>query len=196
MRRLRDEFGLSPTGRAAKTTFAILGKLRRESVRLSQIQDVAGCRVIVPDVPAQDELVRALVLAFESASVIDRRERPSYGYRAVHLVVLVDGKTVEVQVRTAAQQLWAEISERLSDRFGIEVKYGEGGEPARSFLVTASEAVDLIGAAETMLAELNAFASTSSVAAAVQIQIEEGDRALKSLRARLQQLLTFFQRVE
>lgn len=118
MRRLRDEFGLSPTGRAAKSTFAILGKLRRESVRLSQIQDVAGCRVVVPDVPAQDKLVRRLAAEFDlnPSMIVDRRERPSHGYRAVHLVVTLHGRTVEIQVRTTAQQLWAEMSERLSVR--------------------------------------------------------------------------------
>jgi putative GTP pyrophosphokinase len=44
---IRDNLGLEPTGRPAKSTGAILAKLRRERIRLTQIQDIAGCRIIV-----------------------------------------------------------------------------------------------------------------------------------------------------
>lgn len=40
---------LEPTGRPAKSTESLVEKLRRESVRLVQVQDIAGCRVVVPD---------------------------------------------------------------------------------------------------------------------------------------------------
>ena len=39
------ERGQSPTARLAKSTLSIVEKLRRESIRLSQMQDIAGCRV-------------------------------------------------------------------------------------------------------------------------------------------------------
>ena len=42
---IREEVGLEPTGRPAKSTKSIIDKLRRESLRLSQMQDIAGCRV-------------------------------------------------------------------------------------------------------------------------------------------------------
>src|SRR5439155_22940423 len=48
-RRIRSELGLEPTGRPQKTATTIPGKLRRQSIRLSQIQDIAGCRIVVPD---------------------------------------------------------------------------------------------------------------------------------------------------
>lgn len=187
MRRLRDEFGLSPTGRAAKSTFAILGKLRRESVRLSQIQDVAGCRVVVPDVPAQDKVVRRLTAEFElnSGTIVDRRERPSHGYRAVHLVVTIGGRAVEIQVRTTAQQLWAEMSERLSDRFGVEVKYGGGGEVVRAALDVASEAVGRLGDAETRVEQLRERTGTlvdTSSASATRALLDGSDRELEAMR--------------
>ena len=38
--------GLAPTGRFPKTTPSIEQKLRRESIRLSQMQDIAGCRIM------------------------------------------------------------------------------------------------------------------------------------------------------
>lgn len=43
---IRDELNLSPTGRPAKSTGSIIDKLKRESIRLSQIQDIAGCRYL------------------------------------------------------------------------------------------------------------------------------------------------------
>src|SRR5438105_427944 len=51
---LRESLGLAPTGRFAKTTTSISEKLRREHVRLTQIQDIAGCRVVVKDIATQD----------------------------------------------------------------------------------------------------------------------------------------------
>ena len=44
------QHGELPTGRLAKSTLSIVEKLRRESIRLSQMQDIAGCRVVVVDV--------------------------------------------------------------------------------------------------------------------------------------------------
>src|SRR5437762_4603232 len=41
---IRDQLGLEPTGRQEKTTPSIKAKLRRQSIRLSQMQDIAGCR--------------------------------------------------------------------------------------------------------------------------------------------------------
>jgi ppGpp synthetase/RelA/SpoT-type nucleotidyltranferase len=37
--------------------------------------------------------------------VMDRRKNPSYGYRAVHVIVMTQGASVEIQVRTALKDL-------------------------------------------------------------------------------------------
>jgi ppGpp synthetase/RelA/SpoT-type nucleotidyltranferase len=84
--------------------------------------------VVVPDITKQDLAVDSLMSAFSKATVVDRRETPSYGYRAVHVIVEISGKTVEIQVRTRFQHIWAEISEKYADLYGSEIKYG-GGEP-------------------------------------------------------------------
>src|SRR6266850_1780937 len=55
--RIRDQLGLEPTGRLAKSTISIIDKLRRERTRLSRMQDIAGCRLVVPDIQTQDEVV-------------------------------------------------------------------------------------------------------------------------------------------
>jgi GTP pyrophosphokinase len=96
--RITDELRLDPTGRAAKTTKAIIEKLRREKTRLTQMQDIAGCRVITKTLLDQDRIVAQLQQMFDS-EVVDRRYRPSHGYRAVHVIVKQFEKLVEIQVR-------------------------------------------------------------------------------------------------
>lgn len=85
---VRRQLGLEPTGRPAKSTTSIAEKLRRESIRLSQIQDIAGCRLLVSDITEQDRVVSSLVGLFPGSSVVDRRQRPSHGYRAVHVIAI------------------------------------------------------------------------------------------------------------
>ena len=43
--RIRNALKLEPSGRPAKSTTSIVEKLRRETIRLSQMQDIAGCRL-------------------------------------------------------------------------------------------------------------------------------------------------------
>ncbi len=57
---IRRELKVDPTGRRAKSTTSIAEKLRRESIRLSQIQDIAGCRLIVPEISDQEHMTAAL----------------------------------------------------------------------------------------------------------------------------------------
>ena len=138
---IREQLGLEPTGRPAKSTTSILEKLLRESIRLSQIQDIAGCRVIVDGVLEQETVIASLREVFRGASVIDRRVKPSYGYRAVHVIPKIEGKTIEIQVRTKLQHLWAELSEKLSDVIDPSIKYGGGDGTLRSALEIISKSV-------------------------------------------------------
>jgi len=132
--RIRQEFDLEPTGRPSKSTSSIVEKLQRESVRLSQIQDIAGCRLVVDDIDSQDAVVGRLARVFSGARVIDRRNQPSHGYRAVHVIVDIDDKSIEILVRTMLQHLWAELSEKLSDFVDPMVEYGGGSEVVRDIL--------------------------------------------------------------
>jgi ppGpp synthetase/RelA/SpoT-type nucleotidyltranferase len=133
------------TGRLAKTPRSIIEKLRRESsgpshLKLTRIQDIAGCRVVVPDCDAQDRLVALIKSSgFTKIRVIDRRLTPSHGYRAVHVVVESGGKPVEIQIRTWLQDFWANLSEKLSDRFDSRIKYGGGDTLVQEYLLAWSE---------------------------------------------------------
>jgi ppGpp synthetase/RelA/SpoT-type nucleotidyltranferase len=51
----------------------------------------------------------------------------------------VGGKRVEIQVRTAPQQAWAELSEKLSDVVDRALKYGGGDQRFVSLLTITSE---------------------------------------------------------
>jgi len=92
---IRDTAELEPTGRPAKSTTSIIEKLRRETIRLSQMQDIAGCRLVVPNLLVQNQLVERLKSVFPKAVVVDRRKQPSFGYRAVHIIATARNKPIE-----------------------------------------------------------------------------------------------------
>lgn len=113
-----------------KTTTTIRQKLEREvSMGMKGMRDIAGARITgALNRRQQDELGRLLVTAFASEGrapqLIDRRTNPSHGYRALHVVVHVDDLPVEVQIRTAWQNAWAQLVEKLGDVWGRGLRYG------------------------------------------------------------------------
>lgn len=123
---LQDDLGLASTSRV-KTIGTLLEKLRRmRSLALSQMQDIAGTRVVVEGGRlVQDDVLQRIVKRFPDNKVVDRRQQPTFGYRAVHVIVRVGGRQVEVQVRTDLQDAWANFFERLADSWGRQIRYGE-----------------------------------------------------------------------
>jgi ppGpp synthetase/RelA/SpoT-type nucleotidyltranferase len=117
------------------------------------MQDIAGCRVVVDDIPKQSDAIEALGKIFESMVIIDRRKKPSHGYRAVHVVVKLRGQPIEIQVRTALQHMWAELSEKLSDVVDPAIKYGGGRDPFRTILANTSSLVERVEAEEQRLTD-------------------------------------------
>ena len=131
---VRNATQLDPTGRPAKSTTSIIEKLRRETIRLSQMQDIAGCRLVVPSLLMQNQLVERLKSVLPKAVEVDRRKRPSFGYRAVHIIATARNKPIEIQLRTEFQHLWAQLSEKLSDVLNPAIKYGGGDSDAQNVL--------------------------------------------------------------
>jgi GTP pyrophosphokinase len=184
---VRKATQLEPTGRPAKSTTSIIEKLRRETIRLSQMQDIAGCRLVVEDVPAQDSIVAQLKAALPDAVLVDRRKQPSYGYRAVHIIAKVLGRPVEIQIRTELQHLWAQLSEKLSDVVDSAIKYG-GGEPEVQMIM--SEGSEIIGEMDELEIELASLKQREGEASELQEQkgaIEEFVRLKKKVREQLEQ---------
>lgn len=153
VRAIRDELELEPTGRAKSNT-SITEKLRREHIRLTQMQDIAGCRIVVADSVAQGRVVTQMVDRFPVHAIFDRRREPSHGYRAVHMVVAVGEKQVEIQARTQLQHLWAELSEKMSDVVDPSIKYGGGDDKIRSMLSDMSAAIKVVELREQELGEV------------------------------------------
>jgi ppGpp synthetase/RelA/SpoT-type nucleotidyltranferase len=85
------------------------------------MQNIAGCRLVVRDVGDQDRMVNKLVAALPESTVIDRRQRPTHGYRAVHVIATLHGKSIEIQIRTRLQDLWAQLSEKMADEVGRDL---------------------------------------------------------------------------
>lgn len=128
--RLREGLGIVPTSRV-KNTETILEKLRRGGGSgLKSIQDLVGMRIVGDfDRRGQGELVERVVALFgdgeRAPKVVDRRAEPMHGYRAVHVIVFPHDAPIEVQVRTEWQHEWAEFFEKLADRVGRGIRYGE-----------------------------------------------------------------------
>jgi putative GTP pyrophosphokinase len=183
--------GIEPMQRAAKSTQAILEKLRRQSTRLGSIQDIAGCRLTVSDCQTQAAAVAALMSRFPDAAVKDRRVDPSHGYRAVHLIVRHEGFRIEIQVRTVLQHTWALMSEMLADDFGNDVKYGGGPSEVRQIVQELSESIAEEEALEFELSQLEAriAAEGERVPNGVGHTRMLCDARLSATRARLNELM-------
>ena len=159
------------SGRAMKSSRSIIAKLQRQRhLRLSQMQDISGCRLVVSGSDTMELLasvfrpgtrqdLEGLGPPIRLDAVDDRRGGGTSGYRALHWIVVVGEKRVEVQIRTQAQHVWANISEKLADRFGDEIKYG-GDIPGKPYVRRTLDAlsemlrqIDDAEAAATLLGE-------------------------------------------
>jgi putative GTP pyrophosphokinase len=182
MSTIHNNPSLEPTGRPAKSTASIIDKLRRETIRLSQIQDIAGCRIVVADLRSQESALASLSQLFPGARIVDRRQASSYGYRAVHLIPRIDDYPIEIQLRTALQHLWAELSEKFADLTVPEVKYGGGPDEVRSLLAQLTEGIVGLEALEAQLGALEAQLE------ALKSHQEDLEAQLEALQARQEAL--------
>ena len=129
-----------PDGGRMKRPESIIAKLRRDPhIRLSRMQDIAGCRLVSADKAQQDKTYARLQSDFAICRAYDLRESPHSGYRAVHVVIRCDDKFVEVQVRTENQRRWARFSE-MATAYDSAVKYGGGDCDIRRALDALSDA--------------------------------------------------------
>ncbi len=54
------------------------------------------------------------------------RDPNESGYPAIHLVVLQNGRRIEIQLRTPWQDMWAQSTEEDTARLGLGLKFGLG----------------------------------------------------------------------
>jgi hypothetical protein len=96
---------------------SIIRKLREEpSMRLTQMQDIGGCRAVLNRVEEVEQLVELHEQDSKRIRKYDYIANPKLdGYRGVHLRVQYEGgqeskhngQLIEIQVRTRAQHAWA-----------------------------------------------------------------------------------------
>ena len=126
LKMLKGKLKLVITKRKRKTRQSIVDKLcRQKKLRLSQMQDIAGCRIVVQGgAQLSCQINEQLVNAFEKNQLkIKPKTRNKDGYRAIHLIVKINKKFYEIQLRTLAQDIFANLVERLSDKDNT-LKYG------------------------------------------------------------------------
>ena len=105
-----------------KDPYSILQKLTRKSVKLKEITDIIGFRIIVNE---QDECYTALKLIQEIYKVIPEKYRDyidkpkTNGYRSLHTVILLGsyGLPVEIQIRTRGMHNIAENGRAAHSRY-------------------------------------------------------------------------------
>lgn len=109
-------------GMRLKREDSIRAKLTREpTMKLSKMQDIGGCRVILPNMSDVDALI-ALYANDEGVKVTDYVKTPRVsGYRGKHIIWRFDGDDydyrpmrIEIQVRTEVQHSWATAVEVCS----------------------------------------------------------------------------------
>ncbi|HGH6232230.1 TPA: RelA/SpoT domain-containing protein, partial [Neisseria meningitidis] len=118
---LREYIGEYYIAQRLKRKPQIIRKLNRLSVRLTQLQDIGGCRIIVPTNRDVDKIYKFLSskkdnLDFLIKKVTDYREkgRDDSGYRALHIIIERENLNFELQIRSRIQHYWAESIEKTS----------------------------------------------------------------------------------
>jgi len=122
-----------------KRTNSIIRKLQRKKnygMDLTRMSDIAGLRVIVNDIKDQNIVIESIKLNLQIDKIYDYRETEQ-NYRSVHLVLRENNKYLEIQIRTVAQQTWADESEG----FGEHAKQGFYSDEVGSYLKILSDVV-------------------------------------------------------
>ena len=127
---------------------SILKKLKRyPSMKLSQMQDIAGCRAIVKNA----KIARKIYEDHYSKSRLEHKKvrEDDYvanpkgdGYRSFHVVyeTMYNGMRVEVQIRSKLQHLWATSVEVVDFFTRSPIKLGQGDPAWADFFKFVSSA--------------------------------------------------------
>lgn len=141
------------TAQRLKRVPSIIKKLNRkyekgsETMRLTQMQDIAGCRAVMPNVGQAQELYTNHYINGDLKHIkVNEKDYISNpkedGYRSIHIVYkyysdkgknTYNGLLVEVQIRSRLQHIWATAVETVGFFTGNAIKSNEGDENWESF---------------------------------------------------------------
>lgn len=129
------------TGARIKRMASVREKLRRLTTKLSQLQDLGGCRGVVSSVTDVDRLVSQIKGSTRHTLIreVNYMTRPrESGYRSHHLIFAFKprnreeepfaGRHIEMQVRSRLQHSWATAVEAIGLYIGQDLKAGNGAD--------------------------------------------------------------------
>jgi ppGpp synthetase/RelA/SpoT-type nucleotidyltranferase len=139
---------------------SIIKKLNRRyggqkaTMKLTQMQDIAGCRAVMSTVELAQTLYREYYLRGDlKHKRVNEKDYITYpkkdGYRSIHLVYryhsdkgkdVYNGLLVEVQIRSKLQHVWATAVETVGFFIGQALKSNEGAEEWNEFFRLVSSA--------------------------------------------------------
>ena len=142
-----------------KRQFSIIKKIKRSanensgSTKLSRMQDIAGCRIVLPNITLMNKLRDDVIQQIPSKKIKenDYIKQPKLdGYRGIHLVYRYDTTTevnkfyngffVEIQLRTQLQHLWATAVETVDLFTRQALKSNQGEQKWMDFFKLVSSA--------------------------------------------------------
>jgi putative GTP pyrophosphokinase len=119
---------------------------RETGLSLDRMQDIGGCRVVVPSIEDAYALQDRLVRRHPEARVRDYIKEPRVsGYRAIHVIAEYGRsprKRVEIQIRTTRMHEWADMVERMSGALGVNYKQ-DGDHPFQRWARLLAEVMRL-----------------------------------------------------
>ncbi|MBU1702844.1 RelA/SpoT domain-containing protein [Patescibacteria group bacterium] len=142
--------------RRLKRVSSILNKLKRDQtskMKMSRMQDIGGCRSVLPSIDKVNELVelygksRGLKHKLSNKKDYIKNPKPD-GYRSFHLVYKYysdkseeyDGLLIEIQIRTNLQHYWATAVETVDHFTRQAIKSNEGEKEWMDFFKLVSSA--------------------------------------------------------
>ncbi|WP_285401115.1 RelA/SpoT domain-containing protein [Luteibacter sp. ME-Dv--P-043b] len=140
-----------------KRLWSIMAKLERETgMSLSRMQDIGGCRAVMPNVQAvyalRDRLIRSS-MRHELRRHTDYIANPkTSGYRGIHLIYLYksdrsqvyNNLSIEVQIRSRLQHAWATAVETVGTFLQQSLKASQGSAEWLEFFEVVSRALSFI----------------------------------------------------
>ena len=131
---------IDEVGARLKTAGSVVAKLRAQQIGLTEITDIGGVRVVFPSL-VDIEQMHDRIPAGQIARVKDYRESSTKrGYRALHLILRGDDeRMIELQIRSQIHNIWANLSERLHQGTGHDIKHASGPDDLLQMLEALSE---------------------------------------------------------
>lgn len=138
----------------AKSIIIKLGRFH--GMKLSRIEDIGGCRVVLPNVELARKLTEQYISKNKRHKRIKSRDKnyinapKSDGYRSIHLVYgyysrnkvgkIFNDRLVEIQIRSQLQHIWATALETVDLFAHQKMKFGEGTPAWKYFFKLVSSA--------------------------------------------------------